>query len=94
MSEQPGPTRAELDAWFTGLVDGSQTRDAAVRWSVTWLHLPAAIYDEVIWWAIGLLCGIDLKSGPDRSLIHDDDQVRQRQLKFRRRCAASLRAEN
>ncbi|EXG81994.1 hypothetical protein [Cryptosporangium arvum] len=94
ISEQPAPTRAEVDAWFTGVLDGSRTRDAADQWAATWLHSPTAIDDEVIWSAIGLLGGIDLESGPDGSLLHDDDQVRQWQSEFRRRCAASPTAEN
>ncbi|WP_218617844.1 hypothetical protein [Cryptosporangium aurantiacum] len=89
MSEQTAPTRAEVDAWFTGVLDGSRSRDGADRWAASWVRSPAAIDDEVVWWAIGLLCGIDLESGPDGALLHDDDQVRQWQSEFNRRCVAT-----
>lgn len=77
MSEQLAPTRAEVDAWFAGVLDGSRFRDAADRWAAVWLQSPDVIDDQAIWWAIGLLCGIDLEAGPDGSLLHVDGQVRQ-----------------
>jgi hypothetical protein len=47
----------------------------------------AAVGDEVVWWALGLLHGIDMPVDRDGSLLHDDEQVRQWLAEFRRRCS-------
>ncbi|BCB83513.1 hypothetical protein [Phytohabitans suffuscus] len=59
-SGRPAPTREEIDAWFTGVLAGNQTRDEADRWAAQWRSGPADgdADDEVAWWALDLLHGI------------------------------------
>ncbi|MBO4207189.1 hypothetical protein [Micromonospora echinofusca] len=85
---QPPPTRDEVDAWFTAVLTGARTRDEADRWAAQWHGGPAddAVTDEAVWWALDLLHGIDLSTGPDGGFLHDDDQMRQWLDEFRRRC--------
>ncbi len=33
-------------------------------------------WDELNWWALDILCGIDLRHGPGGAYLHDDSQVR------------------
>ncbi|MFC0529292.1 hypothetical protein [Phytohabitans kaempferiae] len=67
---------------------GTRTRDEADRWAAQWREDPVdgAVEDEVVWWALDLLHGIDLPSGPEGRFLHDDDQVRQWRQDFRRLC--------
>jgi hypothetical protein len=84
------PTRDEIDAWFTAVLDGTRTRDEADRWAARW-HGGAAdggVEDEVVWWALDLLHGIDMPSTADGDFLHDDQQVRQWRNEFRHRCGA------
>ncbi|GAA2553881.1 hypothetical protein GCM10010435_25350 [Winogradskya consettensis] len=84
---QPFPTRREIDVWITAVLAGTRTRDEADRWAAQWHRASAGgVEDEVAWWALDLLHGIDMPAGPDGTFIHDDDQVRQWLSEFRRRC--------
>jgi predicted hydrolase (HD superfamily) len=47
----------------------------------------AAVGDEVVWWTLGLLHGIDMPVDRDGTLLHDDEQVRQWLAEFRGRCS-------
>jgi hypothetical protein len=87
-SRQRAPSREDIDAWFTGLLAGTRTRDEADGWAAGWHEGPtdAAVDDEVVWWALDLLHGIDMPAGPDGSFMHDDDQLRQWLAEFRSRC--------
>ncbi|MEV6852103.1 hypothetical protein [Actinoplanes sp. NPDC051411] len=66
---------------------GTRTRDEADRWAAQWHGSEAdhLITDEVTWWALGHLHGIDLPD-LDGRLLHDDEQVEQCLEEFRRRC--------
>ncbi|WP_229075173.1 hypothetical protein [Actinoplanes sp. DH11] len=66
------PTREEVEAWFTGLIDGTRTRDQADRWAARWFIDPhaAPVEDGVVEWALDLLHGIDLLAGPDGRFLH------------------------
>jgi hypothetical protein len=83
---QPPPTREEIDEWFTAILAGARTRDEADRWAAQWYGRSAdyLVTDEVAWWALGLLHGIDLQ-GLDGGFLHDDEQVEQWLEEFRRR---------
>lgn len=50
--------------------------------------LEYAEVDETIWWALGMLSGIDLRDGPDEPYLHDDEQVLGWLTEFRERCRA------
>jgi hypothetical protein len=90
-SGQPSPTREEIEAWLTGVLTGAHTRDEADRWAARWHEGPVdeAVNDEVVWWALDLLHGIDMPAGVDGSFMHDDDQVRQWLDEFRGRCGVT-----
>jgi hypothetical protein len=47
--------------------------------------------DEVVWWALDLLHGIDMPAGPDGGLLHEDDQVRTWLVEFHVRSGMSSR---
>jgi hypothetical protein len=83
------PTREEIDEWFTAVLAGTRTRDEADRWAARWHESPADswVTDEVSWWALRLLHGIDLP-GPDGTFLHDYAQVEQWLQEFRHRCQA------
>ena len=70
------PSRAEVEARFIALLDGSQSRDEVDRWaSRALVNLDDADVDDALWWALGILSGIDLRHGPDKPFLHDDEQI-------------------
>ena len=73
---EPGPTRDEVEQWFIGLIDGTRSRDEADRWAARWIVGGGPVDDDVVWWALGILHGIDLPAGPDAGWLHDDTQLR------------------
>ena len=73
------------DSQPQAVLAGTRTRDETDQWAAQW-HGSAADYlvtDEVTWWALGLLHGIDLPD-PDGRFLHDDDQLAQWLEEFRR----------
>ncbi|GGM26518.1 hypothetical protein GCM10011608_09090 [Micromonospora sonchi] len=81
------PSRADVEARFTAILDGSQSRDEVDRWATQVMQsLEYAEVDETIWWALGMLSGIDLRHGPGEPYLHDDEQVRGWLAEFRVRC--------
>lgn len=81
------PSRADLEARFAAILAGRQSRDEVDRWATrTMLDLEGAEVDEAVWWALGILAGIDLRHGPDEPYLHDDAQVRGWLTEFRERC--------
>jgi hypothetical protein len=85
----PGlPTREEVEGWLVALVMGSRSRDEADRWAAQWFNDVdvAVVGDDVVWWALGLLHGIDMPVDRDGTFLHDDEQVRQWLVEFRGRC--------
>ena len=82
------PSRADVEARFIALLDGSQSRDEVDRWaSQTMIDLDDADVDGEVWWALGILSGIDLRHRPDEPYLHDDEQVRSWLTEFRAGCA-------
>jgi hypothetical protein len=79
----------EIDKWFSAVLAGTRTRDEADRWAAQWHGSPAGylVTDEVTWWALGLLHGIDLPD-LDGRFLHNDEQVERRLEEFRHRCQA------
>ena len=83
VAPQP-PSRAEVEARFIALLDGSQSRDDVDRWaSHTMIDLDDTDVDDVLWWALGILSGIDLRQGPDKPFLHDDKQIYRRTRRSR-----------
>jgi len=85
----PNPSSTHDHATLTGpWLAGTRTRDEADRWASEWHGGPDddAVTDEVVWWALGLLHGVDITAGPTGPLLHDDDQLREWLVEFRRRC--------
>ncbi|TDO31558.1 hypothetical protein C8E87_6984 [Paractinoplanes brasiliensis] len=74
----PSPSREEIEEWFTAVLAGTRTRDEADRWAAQWHVTPGdqLVVDDAVWWALGLLYGIDLP-GMDGSYLHDGEQVEQ-----------------
>lgn len=79
-------SRADVESRFIALLDGSQSRDEVDRWaSQIMIDLDDAAVEDEVWWALGILSGIDLRHGPDKSYLHDDEQVRGWLTEFRAR---------
>jgi hypothetical protein len=83
------PSREEIEAQFVALLNGSQSRDQVDRWAAQWVTDPDAggVDDEDVWWALTLLCGVDLRHGEHATYLHDDEQVRDWLEAFRTRCS-------
>ncbi|MFF0413135.1 hypothetical protein ACFYUY_22170 [Kitasatospora sp. NPDC004745] len=90
MSTVPQPDLDEIEDRFVGLVEGRRTRDEVDRWAAGWVKRDELGWDDLSWWALGLLHGIDLPAGAGHGCyLHDDAQVRLwlAELRGRRRTA-------
>ncbi|MCP2349287.1 hypothetical protein [Nonomuraea roseoviolacea] len=67
------PTRADVEAQFVALLNGSSTRDEVDRWAAQWDG--ADIDDDLVWWALDKLHGVDMAHGPGGPYLHDDEQI-------------------
>ncbi|MGW6704524.1 hypothetical protein ACWGDE_06495 [Streptomyces sp. NPDC054956] len=88
------PDLDEIEAWFAAVVEGRTSRDAADRWAGQWAADDTLDWDELSWWALSLLHGIDLRPGPGEPYLHDDEQVRGWLEALRRRRAGRGRPED
>ncbi|AUY47838.1 hypothetical protein [Streptomyces sp. CB01881] len=70
------PTLDEIEECFVALVEGRLSRDEADRWAARWVADDELAWDDLSWWALGLLHGIDLPAGPNAAYLHDDGQLR------------------
>ncbi|MFF9193667.1 hypothetical protein ACF09L_00540 [Streptomyces sp. NPDC014779] len=70
------PTPDDIEACFVALVEGRLTRDEADRWAARWMADDGLDWDDVSWWALGLLHGIDLPADESGASLHDDEQLR------------------
>jgi hypothetical protein len=84
-SDSP-PTLDDIEARFEALLDGRETRDAVDRWATRWYADDRLTWDDLSSWALDLLCGIDLQSGPNEDL-HDEAQISAWLEELRRRRA-------
>ncbi|MGP3991252.1 hypothetical protein [Streptomyces sp. 3N207] len=82
---QPDPD--EIEACLAAVVQGRMSRDAADRWARRWIVDDTLNWDELSWWGLGLLHGIDLRPGPEDPYLHSDDQVHGWLEEFRQRRA-------
>jgi hypothetical protein len=82
------PSRVEVERHFIGLLDGSLERDGVDRWAAQWVAAgDPEVEDPVVWWALKILFGIDLRHGPDEPDLHDEEQIAEWLAEFRSRCA-------
>ncbi|MFI6088183.1 hypothetical protein [Streptomyces sp. NPDC051218] len=88
MSGAGQPDLDKIEACFAGVVEGRVSRDAADRWAGRWYADDTLEWDELSLWALRLLYGIDLRSGPEEPYLYDDDQVRGWLEELRRRRAS------
>jgi hypothetical protein len=57
------PSRAQIEAQFTGILDGTVTRDEADRWASRWVTADDPdVDDEHVWWALTHLYDLGLTS--------------------------------
>ncbi|GAB3830755.1 hypothetical protein GCM10027610_019680 [Dactylosporangium cerinum] len=85
----PWPTRTELERCFAGILDGSRSREDVDRWAAPWHTDPDTTGDQVVWLALNMLHGIDLRIAPDGPYLHSDEQVRQWLAAYRQVCATT-----
>ncbi|MFF5108277.1 hypothetical protein [Streptosporangium sp. NPDC000509] len=83
--EQPGLN--EIEQCFVAVLDGRMSRDEADRWACRWVVDDYLVWDDLEWWALRLLYGIDLAHGPDGDFLHGDEQVREWLEELQRRRA-------
>jgi hypothetical protein len=87
------PTRADIEARFAGLLSGAMTRDDVDRWAARWVADEVAdVDDDLVWWGLERLCGIDLRTGPEDEYLHDEDQIAGWLSEFRRLVKADAAA--
>ncbi|MEW2079543.1 hypothetical protein AB0941_39400 [Streptomyces sp. NPDC013433] len=65
-----------LEDRFVELVAGRLSRDEADRWAARWVVEDGIVWDDLSWWALNLLYGIDLPAGESGGYLHDGEQVR------------------
>ncbi|MFG3117487.1 hypothetical protein ACGF4C_24185 [Streptomyces sp. NPDC048197] len=70
------PTLDEIEDRFVELVAGRLSRDDADRWAARRVMEDGIARDDLSWWALNLLYGIDLPAGKNGDYLHDDEQVR------------------
>ncbi|MFG3185397.1 hypothetical protein [Streptomyces nigra] len=70
------PTLDEIEERFVRLVAGRLPRDEADRWAARWVMEDGIVWDDLSWWALNRLHGVDLPAGEGASYLHDDEQVR------------------
>lgn len=87
MSGSDPPDLDEIEEWLAGVVEGRVSRDAADRWAGRWYTDDSFEGDELSSWALRLLYGIDLRTGPEEPYLFDDEQVQGWLDEFRRRRA-------
>ncbi|MER6347169.1 hypothetical protein ACWC10_10745 [Streptomyces sp. NPDC001595] len=79
------PTLDEIEDVFVELAAGRLPRDEADRWAARWVTEDGIDWDDLSWWALDRLHGIDLPAGVSGGHLHDDAQVRAWLAELRRR---------
>ncbi|GLW74084.1 hypothetical protein Kpho02_63820 [Kitasatospora phosalacinea] len=80
-------TEDGIERRLAAVADGSADRDAVDRWAGRQLLDDGREWDETSLWALNLLFGIDLRHGPGRPHLHDEQQVGEWLAEYRRRRA-------
>ncbi len=87
MSGNSQPNLDEIEERLAAVVAGRMSRDAADRWARRWVTDDELEWDDLEWWALNLLFGIDLPAGSGQNYLHDNEQVRKSLQELRRRRA-------
>jgi hypothetical protein len=82
------PGLDEIEERFVAVVEGRLSRDEVDRWAMRWVTDEDLVWDDLAWWALDLLHGIDLPDGQPGDYLHEDEQVVAWLHEFRRRRAA------
>jgi hypothetical protein len=82
------PDLDEIEERFAAVVEGRASRDEVDRWAGRWLSDDSLSWDDLSWWALDLLHGIDLPAGPSDGHLHDREQLRDWLHELRRRRTA------
>ncbi|MER7754466.1 hypothetical protein [Kitasatospora sp. NPDC097643] len=64
-----------IEERFAALCEGRLSREEADRWAMRWITDDALEWDDLAWWALDLLAGVDLPALGGGHL-HGDDQLR------------------
>jgi hypothetical protein len=83
--DEPLPDLDDVEEILVAVVEGRLSRDDADRWATRWVVDDTLRWDELTWWTLNLLCGIDLRHGPDGPYLHDDAQLHEWLLELSRR---------
>ncbi len=89
MGSDRQPDLDEIEACLSAVVDGRMSRSDADQWAGRWIRDNGLDWDEVSWWALDLIHGIDMQVGPEGGFLHDDDQLRGWLEHLRKRHAGS-----
>lgn len=90
MSENRQPNLDDIEERLAAVVAGQMSRDAADRWAGRWVTDDELEWDDLEWWALNKLFGIDLPAGPDQGYLHDDEQVHEWLQELRNRRTTRL----
>jgi hypothetical protein len=82
------PTLDAIEDRFVALVEGRLSREDADRWAARWVTDDDLVWEDLAWWALDLLYGIDLPASSAGRYLHDDEQVRVWLHELRRRRSA------
>ncbi|WP_043536877.1 hypothetical protein [Saccharomonospora cyanea] len=70
------PTLDEIEDRFVELLAGRLSRGEGDRWAARWVLEDGIVWDDLSWWALNCLHGIDLPAGGGGGYLHDDEQVK------------------
>ncbi|TVL90257.1 hypothetical protein [Streptomyces sp. SAJ15] len=86
MDASDQPTLDEIEDRFVEIAEGRLSRDKADRWAARWVLEDRIDWDDLSWWALNRLHGIDLPAGESGGYLHDE-QVRGWLAELRKRRA-------
>lgn len=70
------PSRDDVERQFVELLAGLSTRDEVDRWAARWVAADdPGVEDEVVWWGLTHLFGIELRHGAQEPYLHDLEQI-------------------
>lgn len=80
------PTLDEIEDRFVRIAEDRLPRSEADRWAAQWVLEDGVHWDDLSWWALNRLHGIDLPADEGGGYLHDDVQVREwlAELRMRR----------
>ncbi|MGW1728926.1 hypothetical protein ACWCQK_39455 [Streptomyces sp. NPDC002306] len=69
------PTLDEIEENFVALIQGHLSREEADHWAARWVADEGLHWDDISWWALSLLHGVDLPADKGGAYLHDDEQL-------------------